>query len=85
MKTFLREVAEYILKVHEGDLEKIAIVVPTRRAGVFCETRVGQCHRAPNHQPGSTGHRRFCGKREYARSGRFGEFAFRVVRDFQGN
>ena len=34
-KTFLREVAEYILEKHPADLEQIALVVPTRRAAFF--------------------------------------------------
>lgn len=35
MKTFLAEVAEYILAAHTTDIEKVAIVVPTRRAAFF--------------------------------------------------
>ncbi|MPR36894.1 PD-(D/E)XK nuclease family protein [Salmonirosea aquatica] len=35
MKTFLREVAEYILSKHPSGLEPVAIVVPTRRAAFF--------------------------------------------------
>ncbi len=35
MKTFLREAAEHIFKIHDGQLEKVAIVVPTRRAAFF--------------------------------------------------
>lgn len=35
MKTFLTDVAEYILEKHPAGLERVAIVVPTRRAAFF--------------------------------------------------
>jgi CRISPR/Cas system-associated exonuclease Cas4 (RecB family) len=35
MKPFLREVAEYLLEIHPNDLDRVAIVVPTRRAAFF--------------------------------------------------
>lgn len=47
MKTFLREVAEHILKAHDGDLEKIAIVVPTRRAAFFVKRELANATERP--------------------------------------
>ena len=47
MKTFLREVAEYILEVQAGDLEKIAIVVPTRRAAFFVKQELANATERP--------------------------------------
>ena len=47
MKTFLHEVAEHILQAHEGDLEKIAIVVPTRRAAFFMKLELANATERP--------------------------------------
>ncbi|WP_373515953.1 PD-(D/E)XK nuclease family protein [Persicitalea sp.] len=47
MKTFLREVAEHILKAHDSNLEKIAIVVPTRRAAFFVKQELANATERP--------------------------------------
>ncbi|TDB64557.1 PD-(D/E)XK nuclease family protein [Arundinibacter roseus] len=47
MKSFLSEVANYLLENHESDLEQLALVVPTRRAAFFLKDELANATLKP--------------------------------------
>lgn len=54
MQTFIREVAEFVYKKHAKSLDKVTVIFPNRRAGLFFRQSLGQLISEPIWMPSIT-------------------------------